>query len=611
MLVLGELLFRQIKLLYILVNMKILPIFIITVALGYLTTNAQMPVQRKYKLPLCTRKVAKRYFISEPAPCSSKSRSLNTLKVNITPPIDNHVDQEAFICRRQEVSFECTKGFFGSTACVQVYEIFTDVQTEECRRIEITHQSEVGTLTPSDENTLKTNNVLKPKFNWLATNTIIVPNIILSYTSVVADLSDGSVSHALLENLSCIELDQILSCREEGWRLITSRVKQERCKQPRVITDALLEVFTLEGGKLYRVQDANIVFTKLLKCDDATLKCLPSGAENTRCTATGYAVTLPKTFSSATTAAKSVKMPAKLKILESAIASSSYSSKLELEILKSQLNEMLCKNSRATLVSLLAAQRSTPSAVLSLLIGRKTQAVYRHNALYELQCQDTTAVLQPSLEFNGKVARYPLFNSYLGSSTVVAQLTDEGYLTQNVQYSLNPATKQAFILQGKFIVFANNTLTEERPALEKIVINEKLTIAASNFTFSEEMTLLDLAEVARPEEAVSNQALINLIALNKKDFRNRGIDVAQYLEKGHLPDEKSLEETLQSKWSLWEVVRGILHATNTSWTAITMIGISIIVLRLYLTRRKRRRNEEGEAEPPVEEKGRASNGMKR
>ena len=611
MLVIGELLFKQLILSFILVNMKIIMFVTVTVALGYLTAVAQIPVQRKYKLPLCTRKVAKRYLLEEPAPCSSKPKNIKTITVNVTPPIDHHVSQKAFVCQKREKIYECFKGFFGSTSCVQVDEIFLDVQTEECRLIEITHQSEVGTLTPSNENTLKTNNVLRPKFNWLVTNTIVVHNIILSYTSVVADLSDGSVSHALLENLSCIELDQILSCREEGWRLITPRVKKEKCKQPRMITDALLEVFTLESGKLYRVQEANIIFAKFLRCDDATLKCLPTGAETTRCTATGYAVTLPETFSSATTTAESMKMPAKLKILESAIASSSYSSKLELELLRSQLNEMLCKNSRATLVSLLAAQRSTPSAVLSLLIGRKTQAVYQNNALYELQCQETNAVLQPSLEHNGKVARYPLFNSYLGSSTVVAQLSDEGYLTQNVQYSLHPATKQAYILQGKFIVFSNNTLTEERPALEKIKINEKLTIAASNFTFSEELTLFDLAEVARPEEAISNQALINLISLSKKDFKNRGVDVGQYLRTGHLLNEKALEETLQTKWSLWEIVEGILHITNTSWTVVTMIGISIIVLKLFLTRRRRTRNEEGEAEPPVEGKGRASNGMKR
>ena len=141
-----------------------------------------------------------------------------------------------------------------------VTEVFLDVQTEECMRVEVTHQSEVGTLIPSDENTLKTSNILIPNYSWLSTKTIVVPNMIFSYTTVLANLNDGSVSHALLEHLSCIELDHFLSCREEGWRLITSRVRVEKCKQPRAITDATLEIFTLESGELHRVQDANLTF---------------------------------------------------------------------------------------------------------------------------------------------------------------------------------------------------------------------------------------------------------------------------------------------------------------------------------------------------------------
>ena len=78
--------------------------------------------------------------------------------------------------------------------------------------------------------------------------------------------------------------------------------------------------------------------------------------------------------------------------------------------------------------------------------------------------------------------------------------------------------KQILIFLGKFVVYENNTLTSERPALERIVIDKNLTIAAANFTYAEELTLLDLSTVSKPEEAVSNQALHNLIALSTKDF---------------------------------------------------------------------------------------------
>ena len=581
--------------------MKVLLAIALLYIASHVETSPQVAVNRKYRLPLCTRKITNRFLLEEPTPCASKPKSLRTLRVNITPPLDHRVEQKAFVCRLKETAFECTEGFFGGTSCHQVAEVFSSVQTKKCLLMEQTHQAEEGTLTPSDENTLMTDNKLIPEFSWWSTNTIIVKNAILSYTSVLADITDGSISHALLKDLECSESDQILSCENKEWRLVTSRVTVEKCRKPRTIVNTLLEIFTLEKGELYRVNDANLVFTSLLRCEESILKCLPTGTETTRCTPTGYAITLPETYSSTSTSAESVKMPAKLRILESAIASSSLSSKLEFKLLKDQLNEMLCKNSRTTLVSLLAAQRSTPSAVLTLLLGRKTQAVYKNGALYELQCQMTNAVLQPSLEHKGKVARYPLFNSYLGSSTVVAQLTEEGYLSQNVQYSLHYTEKQAFILQGKFIVYKNNTLTSERPALEKIVIDKDLTIAASNFTYSEELTLFDLAEVSNEEDITSNQALHNLIALSTKDFKNRGIHIGEFIRKGHLLDEGILEDTLQARRSPLEVVKSILHITSVSWTAITMVGVSIICLKIYFALRRRRKKMEGKAETPARE----------
>ena len=117
------------------------------------------------------------------------------------------------------------------------------------------------------------------------------------------------------------------------------------------------------------------------------------------------------------------------------------------------------------------------------MLVRKSQAVYKNGALYELQCQRTKAVLQPTLLLREKIARFAIFNCYLGSSTIVAQLTEKGYLTQSLEFSLHHTSKQAFILEGKLIVYVNNTLSSERPALEKIKIDNKLTLKASKFTY--------------------------------------------------------------------------------------------------------------------------------
>ena len=147
-----------------------------------------------------------RFYLAPPSPCSSKPRKPRTLKVKVTPPFDHRVEQKAFTCRLKETTYRCTKGFFGGESCIQVAEEFSSVSTERCVRIELTHQSEAGTLIPSNHDTLQTKNSLTPKFNWWSTNTITVPNIILSYTTVLADMTDGSVTHALLENLVCTEI---------------------------------------------------------------------------------------------------------------------------------------------------------------------------------------------------------------------------------------------------------------------------------------------------------------------------------------------------------------------------------------------------------------------
>ena len=577
---------------------KICSILLLAYVLNGLVDATGVPVQRKYKLKLCTQKVVNTYLLESPKTCAAKPRKTKTLRVNVTKPFNHLREQQAFTCRLKETLFECSEGFFGGKACIKVAETFVAIGTAECILMEQTHQSKTGTLVPSRENTLETSNVLTPRYSWYATNSIVVKNSILAYTSVLANIKDGSISHVLLKDLICTTDDQLMTCTEKGWRLVTSKV--EKCKKPKTVHNVVMEMFALEGGELlYRVAKMNLIFSKLMRCEDSILSCLSTSTTTTRCTASGYAIQLPEAYSPAVTTSESADLPAKFRVLEAAIASSALASKLEFELLERQLELMFCQNSRATLVALLAAQKTTPSAVLSLLIGRQTQAVFKNGALYELQCQETKAVLQPSLWYKGKVLKYPRFNCYLGSSTVVAQLTDEGYLTQNLVFALHQPEKQAFILQGRMIVFENSTLTNEKPALEKIIIDDELTISASNFTYSEEKILLDLASVARPEEAITSQALHNLITIAKKDYQNRGIDIQPFLKRGHMLHAEALEETLEQKVSAWSIAGKVMSGINHLWTVISIIAVTVICGRLYRTY-KRRSASQGEAGIPVE-----------
>ena len=92
-----------------------------------------------------------------------------------------------------------------------------------------------------------------------------------------------------------------------------------------------------------------------------------------------------------------------------------------------------------------------------------------------------------------------------------------------------------------------------------------------------------------------------MIELSTKDFQKRGIHIGEFIRKGHLLDEGILEDTLQARRSPWEVVKSILHITNVSWTAITMIGVAIICLKIFFALRRRRREMEGKAETPSRE----------
>ena len=568
----------------------------------FVKCSSRTVVQRKYSLQLCSDKVIQRFVIEQPSTCSTRSARVVTLRVNITTPFNRHVQQPAYTCRLKLSRHSCYKTFWGVKTCRKVTETFVSVDTASCVSMEETHQSRLGTLRPSSTDVLETNNRLVPVYYWLATTDIVVKNHVLAYTSVLGDTKTGSISHVLLNQLACIKVDKLLTCEEDGWRLVTSTVNVDTCKKPKTILDATLEIFALESGKIYKVNSANLVFSKLMRCEDSILSCLPGGTTSTWCTSTGFAITFPETYAHIPGAksSESIVLPAEVRILEAAIATSSLASKLELELLENNIRTMFCQNSRATLVALLAAQKATPSAVLSLILGRKTQAVYKNGALYELQCQRTRAVLQPSLMVGDKIAKRPVFNCYLGSSTVTAQLTEEGFLSQSIDYSLHHMSKQTFILEGKLIVFENNTLSSERPAVERIKIDNKLTLQASNFTFSEDLTLSDLASVSSSDEVITNQALHNLIKLNTKYYQNQGIEIQQYIRKGHLWSADALEETLKAKVSTWSVIKQVLHALNAAWVIGTVIGVTVICYRLYRTyqQRKREGGLQGKVEAP-------------
>ena len=128
-------------------------------------------------------------------------------------------------------------------------------------------------------------------------------------------------------------------------------------------------------------------------------------------------------------------------------------------------------------------------------------------------------------------------------------------------------------------LISNRPRNELYKTCERIKIDNKLTLQASNFTFLEELTLNDLASVSSSDE---------------------GIEIQQYIRKGHLWSADALEETLKAKVSTWSVIKQVLHALNAAWVIGTVIGVTVICYRLYRTyqQRKREGGLQGKVEAP-------------
>ena len=169
-------------------------------------------VNRKYTLPLCSGNVRKHYIIDNPQPCATEGSDIQQIKVDVTLPIQQSIDIEAFMCRKKMEVFECTYYFWGTQSCLVKSKTYVSITTAECISAERTFQSPLGTLVPVNENSLSTSNILIPKFTWPVTNNILVENVELSYTKVIADVLTGKISHVSLPRIKCENLTTLMTC---------------------------------------------------------------------------------------------------------------------------------------------------------------------------------------------------------------------------------------------------------------------------------------------------------------------------------------------------------------------------------------------------------------
>ena len=545
-------------------------------------------VNRKYTLPLCSGNVRKHYIIDNPQPCATEGSDIQQIKVDVTLPIQQSIDIEAYMCRKKMEVFECTYYFWGTQSCLVKSKTYVSVTTAECISAERTFQSPLGTLVPVNENSLSTSNILIPKFTWPVTNNILVENVELSYTKVIADVLTGKISHVSLPRIKCENLTTLMTCLTSSWRLISPKVDTSKCHNPKTIKNASMEIYPLEGGNLYKIQKAQIVTTRLIECDEVVTTCLSKELKMIVCTPTGYIIHIKENVPVNAENIKTLKLPTEIRILEAAVASTALASKLQFSLIKKDIKQLLCNNNRATLVALQAAQKSTPSAVLSLLLGRKAFASYRNGVLQELECQNVTAILQPNLTLNNKISKRLLFNVHLGTSTIQAQWTTEGFLTQQLKTTIRNSTKRTFVFFDSLLYFINNTLSKAAPSLRKISLNQDVSFSATNIEFDELETIQELHDAVEHEETHNDQALRNLIDLTTEKFRREGVEIGEYIKYGHLNDHGSFAEIFQPKGFVWSVIIEILDYVSRCWSIILSSLITITLWRRFQNWKDRR-----------------------
>ena len=119
---------------------------------------------RRHILPMCTTEIIRNYKLDMPGRCTPKKNVTRIEGITIYKPHKVTVEIPAIACRKETIINECTYYFFGSQVCAETKRIFSVVDTKSCKLAAKTRYTTEGSLVPSNDKTLVTNNQLKARY---------------------------------------------------------------------------------------------------------------------------------------------------------------------------------------------------------------------------------------------------------------------------------------------------------------------------------------------------------------------------------------------------------------------------------------------------------------
>ena len=185
----------------------------------------------------------------------------------------------------------------------------------------------------------------------------------------------------------------------------------------------------------------------------------------------------------------------------------------------------------------------------------------------------------------------PLFVAYTGTEAKLTSLRQGRFLTEKISSTVTPTKRKTFSFNNSLIIYKNNTLIDQIPALKKITI-KNVELEEKSFDILEENLNEDLQEVSWSEEDVTQQQLKNLLLITKEEYISDGINIEELLAETHTMDYNNVRAMLEKiKYSIWKKIKNILGLLGHIYTIIATILIVVVIIQTLREKCGKKPNE--------------------
>ena len=546
-------------------------------------------ITRKVYIDLCKNEVIQQFKIIPPGKCINKGNATKIYPVRVFKPFNQMYNLGAKACRMTIDTHNCIHYLFGSNVCNLVRTEHQLVTKKECELWEQRHFTSVGRLLPRADGSMTTKNILEPIYGWFG-NLIEVKNVELNYLTITKNVVTEELHHISLGKLFCNR--KFKTCTAGNWRINYVEPREKTCETIPRSDNKTLTIHKTSKGNLFELDETNLIVSNLMKCSPKSLACIKQKKKSRFfCTMTNHVLEIPEESNIEPIGTADDNIPASLRNIQATMTSIAHGSFLNSENLRNYFKLVTCEMARANIVALMGSQSLNPSQVLSYLLEREVQAIFTGGVLRELRCSKVQAVLQPNLYYKGHVSDRPLFVAYTGTEAKLTSLRQGRFLTEKISSTVTPTKRKTFSFNNSLIIYKNNTLIDQIPALKKITI-KNVELEEKNFDILEENLNEDLQEVSWSEEDVTQQQLKNLLLITKEEYISDGINIEELLAETHTMDYNNVRAMLEKiKYSIWKKIKNILELLGHIYTIIATILIVVVIIQTLREKCGKKPNE--------------------